>query len=252
LWNPLAGDRRDSDLASDRAFFDVPTLLTSVAHNSWYAIFLDSPPRDSMNLQSVTTLFLDIGGVLLTNSWDRHSRAKAAVQFSLDLDELNQRHQMCVDRFERGRMSLETYLERTVFYQPRDFSEQQFRDWMFDQSHFLPDMLQWIRELNQANRFHIAAISNESRELTEYRIDRFNLLTVFDLFVCSCFVNLRKPDSDIYRLALDLTQARPEQVLYVDDRQMFVDVASTLGIRSVCHLSFESTKQWFAESGVRV
>ncbi|QDV85823.1 Phosphoglycolate phosphatase [Stieleria magnilauensis] len=123
---------------------------------------------------------------------------------------------------------------------------------MFAQSQILPDTLGGIRELKESNGFRIAAVSNESRELTEHRIERFNLHVVFDLFVCSCFVNLRKLDSDTYRLALDLTQARLERVIYVDDRQMFVDIAAKLGIRSVCHQSLESTKRQFAEFGVRV
>jgi len=55
----------------------------------------------------VTTLFTDIGGVLLTNGWDRKGRAAAAKHFRLDLEELNERHHLTYDTYESGKLDLE-------------------------------------------------------------------------------------------------------------------------------------------------
>lgn len=198
----------------------------------------------------ITTLFLDIGGVLLTNGWDRQARAQAADRFQLDLAELNDRHHLTFDTYEVGKLSLDDYLQRVVFYEPRSFSREEFCDFMRAQSQELPDMLPHVRRLKERYRLHVAAVSNEGRELTEHRIAAFQLGDVFDCFVSSCFVHFRKPDVDIYHLALDITQARPAEVVYIDDRSMFVDVASGLGIHGICHRSYETTRAKLAELGL--
>src|ERR1700743_3164746 len=89
----------------------------------------------------VTALFLDVGGVMLTNGWDRKSREAAAKQFSLDLDELNDRPRVPFDTYEAGKISLDEYLKRSVFYQDRPFTIEDFRKFMFGQSQPYPEMI---------------------------------------------------------------------------------------------------------------
>jgi len=190
----------------------------------------------------ITTLFLDIGGVLLTNGWDQRMRRRAADKFGLDYEEFNERHHMTFDTYEVGKLSLKHYLDRVVFYERRGFSHEEFRDFMFAQSQPLPGTIEFFSQLKQRHGLVVAAVSNEGRELTEYRVRYFELHTLVDFFISSCFVHLRKPDEDIYRLALDTAQARPEQVVYVDDRKMFVEVAQTLGIRGIHHQGLEETR----------
>ena len=192
----------------------------------------------------VKALFTDIGGVLLTNGWDRTSRRKAAETFHLDYEEMDQRHHLTFDTYEEGKLSLETYLERVVFYQERSFSEEDFKKFMFAQSQRLPEMLGLLRDLKERHALKVTAVSNEGRELTEYRVKTFGLGDVIDTFVSSCFVHVRKPDVDIFRMALDMTQVAPEEALYLDDRAMFVEVAASLGIRGVIHKNpAETTKE---------
>ena len=194
-----------------------------------------------MNI-SITTLFLDIGGVLLSNGWDHTMRRRAAEHFRLNYDEMNDRHHMTFDTYEVGKLSLEKYLERVVFYEKRPFSVEEFRQYMFEQSHPLPGMLELFTGLKKRHGLTIAAVSNEGRELTQFRVRQFELHRLIDFFISSCFVHFRKPDEDIYRLALDTAQARTEQVVYVDDRRMFVEVARDLGIQGIHHISLEATK----------
>src|SRR5512142_1352394 len=151
----------------------------------------------------ITTLFLDIGGVLLTNGWDHNSRKRAAETFGLDYEEMSERHHLTFDTYEEGKLSLDEYLKRVVFYEPRHFSPEAFKQFMFDQSQPFPDMLALMQELKARYNRKIAVVSNEGRELTVYRIARYGLAAFVDFFICSCFVHYRKPDEDIFRIALD-------------------------------------------------
>jgi putative hydrolase of the HAD superfamily len=183
----------------------------------------------------VTALFLDVGGVMLTNGWDRKSREAAAKQFSLDLDELNDRHRMTFDTYESGKLSLDEYLNRSVFYKDRPFTPEQFRAFMFAQSIAYPEMIDLIKGLKARYGLKIAVVNNEGRELNEYRIKTFYLNEFVDFFISSCFVHFRKPDADIWKIALDIAQVPREEVVYIDDRAMFVQVAQGLGLKGIVH-----------------
>ena len=191
----------------------------------------------------ITTLFLDIGGVLLTNGWDRTMRKRAAETFGLDFDEMNDRHHQVFDAYEQGKMSLDEYLRRAVFYQDRSFSQEKFRRFMFEQSQPYQEMIDLIKELKTHYDLKTIAVSNEGRELTIFRVSTFRLAEFIDFFVSSCFVHFRKPDKDIYRIALDGSQASPERVAYIEDRAMFIDVAQDLGIHGIHHKGYESTQK---------
>jgi putative hydrolase of the HAD superfamily len=194
------------------------------------------------NDSSITTLFLDIGGVLLTNGWDHKMRRKAAETFALEYEEMNERHHLTFDTYEEGKLSLYEYLQRVIFFEERPFSLEEFKMFMFEQSQPYQEMIDLVCKLKQRYRLKIAAVSNEGRELTVYRIAKFDLGSFIDFFISSCFVHYRKPDEDIYRIALDIAQVPPEQVVYLEDRPMFVEVAQGLGVRGVVHKDFESTR----------
>lgn len=189
-----------------------------------------------------TTLFLDIGGVLLTNGWDRSSRKSAAEKFDLDYEDMNERHHLTYDTYESGKITLDEYLDRIVFYKEQDFSRDEFKNFMYAQSEPYPEMIGLVKALKAKHKLRVGVISNEGRELTEYRIAKFKLREFIDFFVCSCFVHIRKPDRKIFQMTLDLAQASPEKSLYIDDREMFVEIAAGLGLQSVHHVSFNSTQ----------
>jgi putative hydrolase of the HAD superfamily len=199
---------------------------------------------------STKTLFLDIGGVLLTNGWDHNMRQRAARLFGLDYAEMNERHHLTFDTYEEGKLTLDTYLERVVFYKERSFSCQDFKDFMFAQSQPYPEMIELIRDLKARYGLKVAAVSNEGRELTVYRIEQFGLGEFIDFFISSCFVHYRKPDEDIYRIALDIAQVSPDEVVYIEDRAMFVQVARGLGLQGIQHTDFESTRDALAAFGL--
>jgi len=203
-----------------------------------------------MECQRITTLFLDIGNVILTNGWDRHMRLDAASRFNLDHDDMDERHHLTFDTYEEGKLSLDEYLDRVVFYKERPFTKEDFRDFMFAQSKAFPDMIELIRRLRARYHLKVAVVSNEGRELTEYRIAKFRLTDFIDFFISSCFVHYRKPDADIYRIALDIAQVAPDCVAYVEDRAMFVDVAQGLGIRGIVHRTPEATRDALAAMGL--
>jgi putative hydrolase of the HAD superfamily len=198
----------------------------------------------------ITTLFLDLGGVLLSNGWDRTSRKRAAEKFGIDFTEMDERHHLTFGTYEEGKLSLEDYLSRAVFYEERPFSRDSFIMFMFAQSHPHPDMIDLVRRLKVLHGLKVICVSNEGRELTEYRIKRFELRTFIDCFVSSCFVHVRKPDYDIYRIAMDIAQAPCEEVVYIEDRGMFVEAARCLGIQGIVHKDYVSTREALAALGL--
>src|ERR1043165_989424 len=198
----------------------------------------------------ITTLFLDIGGVLLTNGWDHNSRKRAAETFGLDYDEMSERHHLTFDTYEEGKLSLDEYLKRVVFYQDRSFSREEFKKFMYAQSKPYPDMIKLIQGLKSQYGLQVAAVSNEGRELTIYRVQQFELGTFVDFFISSCFVHYRKPDEDIFRMALDVSQARADQVVYIDDRGLFVEVAREVGLTGIIHTDYEATRKSLERLGL--
>ena len=203
-----------------------------------------------MSERLIRTLFLDIGGVLLTNGWDRHMRRSAAETFDLDFEEFDERHNLTFDTYEEGKLSLEEYLDRVVFYEIRSFTREDFKQFMYAQSHPHPETMELIQRLKKRHNLEVAAISNEGRELTAYRIKKFDLKSFIDFFVSSCFVHFRKPDADMYHIALDIAQAPPQNSVYIDDRPMFVEVARGLGINGIVHQSYEDTRAALSDFGL--
>ncbi|MGE5222545.1 MAG: HAD family hydrolase [Omnitrophica WOR_2 bacterium] len=205
-----------------------------------------------MGKETTKTIFLDIGGVLLTNGWDRAARAKACETFHLDNDEMNERHHLTFDTYEEGKLNLDEYLSRVVFYQPRSFTPEEFKDFMFAQSQPFPLMIDLIKQVKRRYGLKVATISNEGYELTMYRIRKFELDSFIDFFISSCFVHYRKPDADIFHIALNVAQVSPSQSIYIEDRPLFVDVACGLGINAIRHIDAESTRAVLAENGFPV
>lgn len=193
-------------------------------------------------ISKIKVVFMDIGGVMLTNGWDRESRAKAAEVFDFDYTEMNILHNFIYNVFEIGSISLDEYLDTVVFDKPRDFTKYQFKDFMYSQSVELPQMLSWLKSWKRKIDLPVFAISNENEELNNYRIQTFNLHELFDGFFSSCYVGYRKPDPRIFKTALEITQVKPDECIYFDDRPMLVNAAKKLGMNSMLHQNFETTK----------
>jgi len=200
----------------------------------------------------ITTLFLDIGGVLLTDGWAHQARKRAATHFRLKWAEMEDRHHLTFDTYEEGKLTLGEYLDRVVFHRPRSFSRAQFRRFMFAQSKPYPEMIELVAQLKVRYGLRIAVVSNEARELNSHRIRKFKLNKFVDSFISSCFVHLRKPDRDMFRLALDISQTPPERIVYIENTPMFVRIAEELGIRSILHTDCKTTRAKLAALGLRI
>lgn len=181
----------------------------------------------------ISAIFWDVGGVLLTNAWDRSQREAALEHFKLDEEEFADRHEMVVSSFERGKIGLDDYLDRTVFYRARPFSRDEFKQYIFSLSQPNTEALTFARQLADSKKYLMGTINNESRDLNLYRIEKFGLRSIFSLFVSSCFVGLRKPEQDIYRLALEITQKAPEECCFIDDRSINLEAAKRVGMHTI-------------------
>jgi putative hydrolase of the HAD superfamily len=205
-------------------------------------------------LPEITAIFWDVGGVLLSNAWDRAQRQLTLQHFGLgeNAREFDERHEMLISSFERGKITLDQYLKRSIFYRPRTFTPQEFKSYMFSLSQPNPEALDLARSLSRSRKYLMSTINNESKELNAYRIQTFGLREIFSLFVSSCFAGLRKPEEQIYRLALDLAQRSPEECCFVDDRALNVDAAAQLGMSAIRMENAEQLRGELQKLGVNV
>jgi len=199
----------------------------------------------------ITTLFVDIGGVLLTNGRDHVIRKRAVTHFKLKLSELEERHHLMFAAYEEGKLTLEDYLGRVVFHKSRPFTRAEFRRYMFAQSKPYPEMIELIASLKARYRLKVVVVSNEGRELNAHRIGKYKLGSFVDAFVSSCFVHRRKPDADIFQLALDIAQTPAAKVIYIDNTAMLVQIAEGLGIRSILHTDYKTTRAQLSALGLK-
>ncbi len=183
----------------------------------------------------ITTLFWDIGGVVLTNGWDRESRREAANAFDLDWDDFQDRHDLSFPAFDTGQITLNQYLDRTLFYRPRSFTREEFTAFMFAQSQEYPNTRAVLSSLARSGKYFIAAINNEPLELNQYRIEAFGLRKDFNIFFSSCYVYARKPDEVIFRMALSVTQRPAEECVFIDDRAINLENPRRLGMNVIHH-----------------
>jgi putative hydrolase of the HAD superfamily len=191
-------------------------------------------------MASVETLFWDNGGVILTNGWDRAARMEAVEKFHLDWEDFSDRHELMLNAFETGQASLDEYLQRTVFYRSRPFTMDEFKAFMLSQSKPYTESLKFLGMLARTKRYILAALNNESREINEYRIKEFRLREYFEAFFSSCYLGVRKPDAQIYRLALEITQREPAECVMIDDRGLNLECARELGMHTI---QFQNVKQ---------
>ncbi len=195
-------------------------------------------------MSAITTLFWDIGGVILTNGWDREARRQAGKAFDLDWEEFQDRHDLSFPAFDTGHITLNQYLDRTLFYRPRPFTREEFTAFMFAQSQEYPDVRAILSKVARTGKYFVAAINNEPLELNQYRIEAFGLRKEFQVFFSSCYVYARKPDETIFRIALAVTQRPPEQCVFIDDRAINLENPRRLGM-NVIH--YQSAPQLLAE-----
>jgi len=198
-----------------------------------------------MQHSKITTLFLDIGGVLLTDGWGHKQRQAAIDKFKLDKEDFEGRNGMVWDTYESDKLTLENYLDYVVFYQKTSFTKHEFKAFMMAQSQPLDGAIDYFKQLKKERNLRVVALSNEARELNAHRIATFKLNELFDFYISSAYVGLRKPDADIYKMAFDTGQVTPAQAVYIDDRLPYIEIAKIRGIQSLHYTGIDSAKEFF-------
>jgi putative hydrolase of the HAD superfamily len=204
-----------------------------------------------MALSGIGTILWDVGGVLLTNSWDRQQRDAVVPRFGLDAAVFEHRHAEVSDAWEKDEISVSEYLAHTVFFEPRSFTEADFLAAMREQSGVLVDgALAILRGLAASDRVVLATVNNESRAMNDYRLEKFGLPEWLSAFFSSCYVGLRKPDRKIYQLALDVLRSDPEETVFIDDRSENVAAAASLGIHAIRYEGSAKLSAQLGELGI--
>lgn len=203
-------------------------------------------------MTDVTAVFWDVGGVILTNGWDRAAREEAAQLFNLDWEEFQDRHELASPAFEAGKVTLDEYLKRTIFYRSRAYTPDQVKEFIFAQTAEFPETRAVLDELTRSRKYLLATINNEALELNEHRIEKFGLRRNFCAFFSSCYVGARKPDEAIYRFALQVTHRAPEECVFIDDRDLNLECARQLGMRTIHHQDAAQLRAELARHGVEL
>ena len=203
-------------------------------------------------MAEITTLFWDIGGVILTNGWDRASRKEAAAAFHFDWEEFQDRHDLSFPAFDSGQITLNEYLDRTLFYRQRSFTREEFTAFMFAQSKEFPDTRAILDKVSRSGKYFVGAINNEPLELNQFRIEAFDLRRNFLVFFSSGYLRSRKPEETIYRVALEVTQRPPEKCLFIDDRPLNLESPRRLGMNTIQHQNAEQLRSELGKFGVEV
>ena len=199
---------------------------------------------------SLTHVFFDIGGVLGTNGWDREQRARALQKFGVEDEDFEHRHHQVVSEFETGAMSLEEYLDVTVFYTPRLFSREDFELYMLSLSEPNPYTIEIAKHIGAAGRVRLMTMNNESAVLNVYRIDRFGLKGTFQTFLSSCWLGCRKPQRLFFERGLGIAQADAASSLLIDDRDQNLAPAAALGMHTIHYTNPESLARDLVGYGV--
>jgi putative hydrolase of the HAD superfamily len=201
-------------------------------------------------MSTFRAIFFDLGGVCLSNGWDREQRRAITERFGFDYETFDRRHRQVVDALERGQMTLSDYLRWTIFYEPRAFTSDELTEAILALSTPFHETLGLVRALRGGGRYLLATLNNESRELNEHRIERFALRELFTVFFSSCYFGLLKPQPELYRRAMQITQCAPENCIYIDDRPMNVEVAGILGMHAIQFTSADQLAEDLRAAGV--
>jgi len=193
-------------------------------------------------MNKINVVFLDIGGVLLSDGWNHSSRMQAIEKYSLEPIQFQKDHSVAFPLFENGKLTLDQYLDSVVFSKARQFSKDDFKEFMFSKSTQLPEFLPWLVEWKHKHNIKIFSINNEGKEFNDYRIKQFNLHQCFDAFISSCEVGFSKPDPSIFKLALGIAQEEAQHCMYFDDRAIHVAIAKQMGINAYVHQDFKESK----------
>jgi putative hydrolase of the HAD superfamily len=200
----------------------------------------------------INTVFWDIGGVILTNGWDHDSRREAVQTFGLDADEFRERHDLSFPAFDAGQISLNQYLDRTLFYKTRSFSREEFTAFMFAQSKEYPETRAVLTDVARSGKYYLASINNEPKELNDYRIEAFGLRKEFQAFFSSCYLGSRKPEETIYKIALQVSQRTPEKSVFIDDRALNLENPKRLGLHVIHHQNSKQLRGDLKALGIEV
>jgi putative hydrolase of the HAD superfamily len=198
----------------------------------------------------ITAIFFDIGGVLLSNGWSEPERRQVAAAFDLDFDEFDRRHYEVIDAFDYGHISLQTYLDWAVFYTPRPFTPQDFEREIQHNITSIPETIQIAGELKATGRYFMATLNNEPREINDYRIQHFDLPRLFSAFFSSCYLGVRKPQLEVYRKALAISQHRAEESLFIDDSPVNIQAARDLGMNAILYVGAKELREELEKLGL--
>jgi putative hydrolase of the HAD superfamily len=194
-------------------------------------------------------IVFDLGGVVFSSDGASYEgREKLAEKFGIDKNKLHEFWFKKKNLLITGKMPEEEFLKEIVRLSKKKTSIEELKRILRDENKIDKDMINLLNKLKE--NYSLAVLNNEIKELNEDRIDKFNLREYFKLIISSCDVGFAKPDSEIYRILLNKINARPEEIVFIDNRIENLAPAEKLGIKTHLFENKDKLTWWFKKLGV--
>ena len=100
--------------------------------------------------------------------------------------------------------------------------------------------------------YKVIAFSGNIRERIEYLNEKYDLYNDFDDFLLSFEVGFAKREIEFYKILLKRIKCKPEECVFIDDYQEFLDIAKSLGIKTIFWKNTKQLKSDLRKIGVKV
>ncbi|MBO5198585.1 MAG: HAD family phosphatase [Lachnospiraceae bacterium] len=199
----------------------------------------------------ITTIVFDIGMVLADFHWRRYIESYGYSE------EVNERLAKATvqspwwEEFDRGVMSWQEIVDSCLRIDPELSDEiQLFYENIENIITEYPYSTQWVKDLRAAG-YKVYLLSNYGEVLFGRCRDKFGFLKEVDGGIISYTVKRIKPDKEIYRILLERYSIKPEEAVFLDDREENIAAAKELGMQGIVFQNKAQADAELAKLGVR-
>jgi putative hydrolase of the HAD superfamily len=179
-----------------------------------------------------TTLFCDIGGVLITNPWTLIAK-QLSNEYRINRQIVHDRLLVLTDAFDKNQLTLRAFHRHLSNSFAKPIPYRHFEQLVVSSSlRKVPAVWNSVRDLKNSAEISVFAISNISKPVWNSLQRKYGIASLFDNAILSYRVGVTKPDQRIFRFALGETKSRPQECVLLDDSAGNISVAKAMGLKT--------------------